>query len=67
MGIGKLMMEEMLMLARERKCDAIFLEVRESNTPAITLYGSYGFKAVGRRNGYYRDPVENAIIMLKEI
>jgi [ribosomal protein S18]-alanine N-acetyltransferase len=67
MGIAKLMMEEMVKLARERKCDGIFLEVRESNTPAITLYAAYGFRVVGRRNGYYRDPVENAILMAKEL
>jgi [ribosomal protein S18]-alanine N-acetyltransferase len=67
MGIGKLMMDEMLKLAAERKSGKIFLEVRESNVPAISIYSSYGFRAVGRRNGYYRNPVENAIIMVKEL
>jgi [ribosomal protein S18]-alanine N-acetyltransferase len=67
MGIGKLMMDEMLKLAAERKSGKIFLEVRESNTPAISIYSSYGFRAVGRRNGYYRNPIENAIIMVKEL
>lgn len=67
LGIGKLMMDEMLRLAAERNSEKIFLEVRESNTLAISLYSRYGFRAVGRRNGYYRNPVENAIIMVKEL
>jgi [ribosomal protein S18]-alanine N-acetyltransferase len=67
MGIGKLMMDEMLKLAAQCKSGKIFLEVRESNTPAISIYSSYGFRAVGKRNVYYRNPVENAIIMVKEL
>ena len=43
----------------------IFLEVRESNRPALCLYESLGFEAVGVRRDYYDDPKENAIIMRK--
>src|ERR1700688_944859 len=37
----------------------VFLEVRESNQPAITFYAKHGFIACGRRKTYYRDPVED--------
>jgi glycosyltransferase involved in cell wall biosynthesis len=40
-----------------------FLEVRESNTPAIQLYQSVGFTASGRRQDYYNSPPESAIVM----
>jgi len=40
-----------------------FLEVRESNTPAIRLYESAGFARSSRREKYYSDPVEAAIVM----
>jgi ribosomal-protein-alanine N-acetyltransferase len=40
-----------------------FLEVRESNTAARALYGSRGFKEIGRRRNYYRRPVEDALVM----
>jgi ribosomal protein S18 acetylase RimI-like enzyme len=40
-----------------------FLEVRESNTPAIRLYESLGFKPAGRRDNYYYNPVDTAIVM----
>jgi [ribosomal protein S18]-alanine N-acetyltransferase len=40
-----------------------FLEVRESNTPARTLYKALGFNDFGRRNSYYQNPYEDAIVM----
>ena len=44
----------------------ITLEVRVSNTPAITLYEKYGFKSLGARKGYYQDNNEDALIMWTE-
>jgi ribosomal-protein-alanine N-acetyltransferase len=40
-----------------------FLEVRESNFAAISLYTAMGFTIAGRRQGYYNDPAETAIVM----
>jgi ribosomal-protein-alanine N-acetyltransferase len=39
--------------------------VRLSNTPAIRLYESLGFKGEGVRPGFYERPVEDALIMWK--
>ncbi|MBZ2154217.1 ribosomal protein S18-alanine N-acetyltransferase [Streptococcus australis] len=44
----------------------VFLEVREGNTPARTLYQKQGFKEIGCRKGYYHAPSEDAIIMKRE-
>jgi ribosomal-protein-alanine N-acetyltransferase len=41
----------------------IFLEVRESNQPAIAFYTKHGFFSSGRRKAYYRDPIEDALCM----
>jgi [ribosomal protein S18]-alanine N-acetyltransferase len=41
----------------------IFLEVRESNQPAIAFYAKHGFTPTGRRKAYYRNPVEDALCM----
>lgn len=49
--------------ARELNCIAITLEVRESNTAAISLYEKCGFHEVGIRGNYYLDNNENAILM----
>jgi ribosomal protein S18 acetylase RimI-like enzyme len=58
-GIGRALVENEF--ARSR--GAWFLEVRESNRAAITLYLSMGFKVVGTRADYYRQPAEAAIVM----
>jgi ribosomal-protein-alanine N-acetyltransferase len=41
----------------------ITLEVREHNTPAIQLYESMGFEVTGRREEYYADTGEAALLM----
>ena len=48
---------------RTRGANRVYLEVRESNAAAIAFYEKQGFCKVGRREGYYRDPVEAATIM----
>jgi ribosomal-protein-alanine N-acetyltransferase len=45
---------------------AVFLELRESNLPAYTLYQSHGFTVSGRRKLYYTDPAEDAVCMLRK-
>ena len=45
----------------------IFLEVRESNKPALLFYKKEKFEEIARRNAYYRAPVEDAIVMKREI
>lgn len=44
---------------------ALYLEVRESNHAAISLYEKLGFVRNGLRKNYYRNPVENAVLMAK--
>lgn len=41
----------------------ISLEVRRSNTAAISLYKKFGFEFVGERKNFYTEPIENAYIM----
>ena len=53
------------MTADARGTDFISLEVRESNTAAISLYESLGFEEMGRRKNFYRRPPEDALIMTK--
>jgi ribosomal-protein-alanine N-acetyltransferase len=48
-------------MARGR--NAWFLEVRESNEPARTLYQAMGFQQVGTREAYYHNPNETGIVM----
>ena len=50
----------------ERGVKKLFLEVRESNAPAIALYLSGGFKQISVRKKYYSDG-ENALVLSKEL
>lgn len=43
----------------------IFLEVRESNNPAIRLYEKCGFERLSVRKNFYINPRENAVVMIK--
>ncbi|MBP3210334.1 MAG: ribosomal protein S18-alanine N-acetyltransferase [Oscillospiraceae bacterium] len=43
----------------------ISLEVRQSNTPALSLYAKNGYRKTGEIPNYYTNPKENALIMTK--
>ena len=65
MGIGRLLLRDALQELRRVRPDIslITLEVRESNIAAVKLYEKFGFREIGRRRGYYKKPVEDALIM----
>lgn len=62
-GEGRLLALRLIDEFRTKGVSRVFLEVRESNSGAITFYEKLGFQAVGERRGYYRDPQESAIVM----
>ena len=62
-GIGSKLLECALEFSRKGGIARVYLEVRASNEPGIALYKRHGFKECGRRSGYYRDPVEDAILL----
>lgn len=66
MGIGQKLMEEGMKNVREAGASEIYLEVRQSNLPAIQLYRKLGFRAVRVLEGYYRDG-ENAYLMVANL
>ena len=62
-GIAGALLEAGLAAFRRRKVDEVFLEVRESMGSAQALYLSRGFRAVGQRAAYYRNPKEDALVL----
>jgi len=64
-GIGEALVTALLDHAKETQ--AVFLEVRVSNAPAIRLYEKLGFETIAVRKGYYSHPTEDAGIMRKEM
>ena len=66
-GIGERLLCELLNYSRENGIVLLTLEVRESNTPAISLYEKLGFLKVGVRKNYYRSPTENGLLYNREL
>ena len=62
-GYGEQLVAEAKLAAKESNAESIFLEVRVSNEPAISLYKKMGFEELGIRKKFYEHPVEDAIIM----
>jgi ribosomal-protein-alanine N-acetyltransferase len=50
-----------------RRVEEVFLEVRESNVGAQALYLSAGFRLVGQRAAYYRNPKEDALVLRSHV
>ena len=65
-GIAGKLLQVFLDFSKGNHLAFLSLEVRASNYDAIALYGSRGFRSVGRRKNYYEHPREDAIIMTKE-
>lgn len=62
-GIGSMILNELINWAKDNEIAVIGLEVRAGNEEALALYRKFGFEAVGRRKNYYREPVEDAVLM----
>jgi [ribosomal protein S18]-alanine N-acetyltransferase len=61
-GLATQLLDALLTRARDTNSESIFLEVRESNTAARTLYERSGFQQTGGRKAYYANPLEDAIL-----
>jgi ribosomal-protein-alanine N-acetyltransferase len=61
-GLGTRLLRYFLDYAQKQGASAVFLEVRESNTAARSLYEKWAFQESGRRPRYYTQPQEDAIL-----
>ncbi len=69
-GVGWRLMDAVLRALHAERAAALFLEVDETNLPAIALYRRLGFVEVGKRPGYYRDagrPATGALVMRRDL
>jgi ribosomal-protein-alanine N-acetyltransferase len=61
-GVGQALMRVLLDVAHHHGAEAIFLEVRQSNSHARILYERCGFQPSGERKQYYSNPPEDAVL-----
>ncbi|MBS0308079.1 MAG: ribosomal protein S18-alanine N-acetyltransferase [Proteobacteria bacterium] len=65
-GYGRLLLDNMVAMARDKAMSSVLLEVRPSNARALAIYEHYGFSRIGQRKGYYPadgNTREDAIVM----
>ncbi len=62
-GVGEAVLGQILYEVWGKGAEFVFLEVRPSNQAARSMYEKLGFKILGLRKGYYRNPSEDAIVM----
>ncbi len=61
--IGSDLIKRLSSDAKKLNADALFLEVRQSNSAAISLYEKQGFEKIAVRKSFYREPLEDAFVM----
>ena len=66
-GVGRSLCEAVIDWCSRQGARAVELEVRAGSVGAIALYGGVGFVSMSRRKGYYRKPVEDALLMKLEL
>jgi ribosomal-protein-alanine N-acetyltransferase len=68
-GIGSALFSESMKQLRLNKPDvnSVTLEVRYSNDAATGLYNKFGFSKTGSRRNYYKNPLEDGIVMQLDI
>jgi ribosomal-protein-alanine N-acetyltransferase len=69
-GLGWQLMDAVLRELHAERAEALFLEVDETNLPALHLYRRLGFREVGKRPGYYqtgRGERSGALVMRRDL
>jgi len=66
-GIATALLGRLFLETQATGAASVILEVRESNVAARRLYESIGFSPEGQRKGYYREPVEDAILYRRSL
>jgi [ribosomal protein S18]-alanine N-acetyltransferase len=66
-GVGSLLLDHALVLAKSRGAESMYLEVRVSNATAAAMYEARGFEQIGVRRDYYDRPREDARVLMKRL
>lgn len=69
-GLGRRLMDAVLRHLHHLRAEALFLEVDETNAPALALYRRLGFREVGRRSNYYDGAAgkkSSALVMRRDL
>jgi ribosomal-protein-alanine N-acetyltransferase len=62
-GVASTLLAHLLRRLAGRGVQALFLEVRSRNFPALRFYRKHGFVEIGRRRRYYSSPDDDALVL----
>ena len=62
-GLASKLFMKFQAVLKEQAVKKLFLEVRAENSAALSFYHRQGLKSVGKRNKYYRNPIDDAVVM----
>ena len=65
MGLGKLLIKDLIKRSQSLLKNQILLEVKETNEPAKAFYIAMGFQLMGSRSNFYKDGSNALIFLLK--
>jgi ribosomal-protein-alanine acetyltransferase len=66
-GIAQTLLEMILADGIRAGVACAFLELRAGNNVALALYEKCGFRVTARRQKYYSEPVEDALVMIIQL
>lgn len=66
-GVGRALLDALVLEAAGRRCVDVLLEVRADNVPALRLYESAGFERIARRRGYYAGGTVDAMVLRRRL
>jgi len=66
-GLARFLLGMALARAARAGATRALLEVRAGNAAARALYTGCGFVGLGRRKDYYSDPMEDALVLVREV
>jgi ribosomal-protein-alanine N-acetyltransferase len=66
-GIGSRLISESITACKAAGVKSIYLEVRYSNEAARSFYSRMGFMGAGQRRQYYRQPIEDALVLRRTL
>ena len=66
-GVASLLLQGFTALLAANGVEQIFLEVRSANSPARRLYQQSGWQEQGKRKNYYKDPVDDAVLLVRSL
>ena len=66
-SVAKQLLDHILLVIKRKNCKYLLLEVRPRNVGAIAFYERHGFRVLYRRPNYYHGPVEDALVMVRDL